>query len=88
MSRPNPFILFGILLISGGIMAALSLSKGALLISAHEGDTYHLLDILFRMEMGLKPHQDFMTPLGLLSLWPILVFLKAGYGIGTAIFVR
>ncbi len=85
MSRPNPFILFGILLISGGIMAALSLSKGALLISAHEGDTYHLLDILFRMEMGLKPHQDFMTPLGLLSLWPILVFLKAGFGIGTAI---
>lgn len=66
-------------------MAALSLSKGALLISAHEGDTYHLLDILFRMEKGLKPHQDFVTPLGLLSLWPILIFLKAGYGVGTAI---
>ncbi|MGI9389926.1 MAG: hypothetical protein ACR2O1_07720 [Boseongicola sp.] len=85
MSRPNPIILFGIILISGGIMAALPISKGAFLISAHEGDTYHLMDILFRMEMGLKPHQDFMTPLGLLSLWPILVFLKAGYGIGAAI---
>ncbi len=85
MSRPNPLILFGILLVAGAIMAGLSMSKGALLISAHEGDTYHLLDILFRMERGLKPHQDFMTPLGILSLWPILVFLKAGYGVGTAI---
>ena len=85
MSRPNPLILLGILLISGGIMAALSLSKGALLISAHEGDAYHLLDILFRMEMGLRPHRDFVTPLGLLSLWPILIFLKAGYGVGAAI---
>ncbi|MGI9395016.1 MAG: hypothetical protein ACR2OY_10260 [Boseongicola sp.] len=85
MSRPNPIILFVIILISGGIMAALPISKGAFLISAHEGDTYHLMDILFRMEMGLKPHQDFMTPLGLLSLLPILVFMKAGYGIGAAI---
>ena len=85
MSRPNPLILFGVSLIVIAIMAGLSLSKGALLISAHEGDTYHLLDILFRMERGQEPHRDFMTPLGLLSLWPILVFLKAGYGIGTAI---
>lgn len=85
MSRPNPFVLFVVLLLTGLAAAGLILAKGALLISAHEGDTYHLLDILIRMTRGEMPHEDFMTPLGILAFLPISTFIQAGYGAGHAI---
>ena len=63
----------------------IGLRPDALLLSGHEGDTYHLLDVLFRMERGLEPHFDFMTPLGVLSFLPIQIFLERGYGVGISI---
>lgn len=85
MSRPNPLVLFSILLVTLLGCSWFGLRHGALLISGYEGDTFHLLDILFRMEQGLVPHVDFMTPLGVLSFLPIEFFLTRGYGIGQAI---
>ncbi len=85
MSRPKPFILFSILLATLAGFAWLGLRHGALLISAHEGDTYHLLDILFRLQGGMVAHVDFMTPLGVLSFLPIEVFMAQGYGVGQSI---
>lgn len=82
MSRPNPLILLSILLVTFAGFAWLGLRQGALLISVHEGDTVHLLDILLRMKQGQVPHLDFMTPLGILSFLPIEYFLSRGYGVG------
>ena len=85
MSRPNPLVLLSILIVTFLGFSWLGLRPGALLISAYEGDTYHLLDILFRMEQGLVPHIDFMTPLGVLSFLPINLFLAQGFGVGQSI---
>ena len=65
--------------------ATLTFSKGGFYIGKHEGDTLHLLQMLFRMQGGDQPHFDFVTPIGILSFAPIVVFLKAGYGAGQAI---
>ena len=85
MSRPNPLILLSILLVTFAGFAWLGFRHNALLISVHEGDTFHLLDILFRMEQGHVPHLDFMTPLGILSFLPIEYFLMQGFGVGQAL---
>jgi len=85
MSRPNPLILLLILVVTFTGSSWLGLRQGVLLISAHEGDTYHLLDVLFRMEQGLAPHLDFMTPLGILSFLPIDFFMAQGLGVGQSI---
>jgi len=37
-------------------------------------------------EAGQWPHLDFMTPIGVLAIWPIAMFVKAGLGFGHAIF--
>lgn len=67
------------------IWAGIPLSSGGLAVGRHEGDTLHLVDIVLRMaHAGQQPHIDFMTPLGLLGLWPIVLFSKAGFGIGHA----
>ena len=85
MSRPNPLVLLVIIAATAGIMAWLCLARGVLMISAHEGDVYHLLDILLRMERGLVPHADFVTPLGILTVAPIARLMSEGFGIGEAI---
>lgn len=85
MNRPNPFVLFVVIVAAAGIMAALGVAQGALLISTHEGDVYHLVDILMRMERGLEPHQDFVTPIGILSFAPIVWLMKQGFAVGHAI---
>lgn len=84
MSGPNPVVFCGTLVAATVAVTAVFLSKGALHIASHEGDTYHLLDILFRLERGETPHVDFVTPLGILSFAPILAFLEAGLGVGRA----
>lgn len=85
MSRPNPIVLSAILAVFAAAMAALLLGKGGLFVTTHEGDTYHLLDIIFRMEMGQQPHVDFVTPLGIFAFLPIVAFVNAGFGVGMAI---
>ena len=85
MSRPNPYLLIGTLLVFIAGFGGLSVIQSGLYLDTHEGDTYHLLDILFRMEQGLQPHVDFVTPLGLLSFLPIVLLMQAGLGVGTAI---
>lgn len=85
MSRPNPAI-FGIFLVAvWAILGGVALAKGGLYLTKHEGDTLHLLQIVFRMADGEWPHLDFMTPIGILAFAPIVLFVKLGAGIGHAI---
>jgi hypothetical protein len=84
MSRPNPFVLAVGLLLIVAAFGGLPLVKGGLYLDAHEGDSYHFLDILLRIEAGLIPHVDFPTPLGLLAFYPISVFMSAGFTAGQA----
>ena len=67
MSRPNPFVLAAGLLLFVAVFGGLPLLKGGLYLDAHEGDSYHFLDILLRIDAGLVPHVDFPTPLGILA---------------------
>lgn len=66
-------------------MGAAAVLKGGLYIGKHEGDTLHLMQIVFRMADGQVPHLDFMTPIGALAFWPIAMLVKAGFGIGMAV---
>ncbi len=66
-------------------MASATVLKGGLYVGKHEGDTLHLMQIVFRMANGEIPHLDFMTPIGALAFWPIAMLVKAGQGIGMAI---
>lgn len=85
MSRPNPVILFGFLLAVLVAMVGPELAAGGLMIGRHEGDTLHLMQILFRMDMGQWPHKDFMTPIGILAFAPAELFLSRGAGVGHAL---
>ncbi len=85
MSRPNPAILFGFFLAVIAIFGGVALAKGGFYLAKHEGDTLHLLQIVFRMASGEWPHLDFMTPLGFLSFAPITLFLNLGLGAGMSI---
>lgn len=85
MSRPNAYVLTGVLLVFLAVFGGISVAQGGLYLDTHEGDTYHLLDVLFRMKQGLQPHTDFVTPLGLLSFLPIVLLMKSGLGVGMAI---
>jgi len=68
------------------VMALAPLAAGGLYLTQHEGDTMHLADLVLRMaEAGQLPHFDFMTPIGILALWPIALFAKLGLGFGHAI---
>lgn len=84
MSRPNPVVMALILAAYVAAITALYVVKGGLYTSAHEGDLYHFLDIVFRMERGEVIHRDFMTPLGLFSAWPLAFFLDQGFSVGRA----
>jgi len=66
-------------------LGGVALAKGGFHIAKHEGDTLHLLQILFRMADGEWPHLDFMTPIGIMAFLPIVGFLKSGMGVGQAI---
>lgn len=85
MSRPNPFVLIAVLLLFITVFGGAPLLKGGLFLDANEGDSFHLLDILLQIDMGLRPHLDFSTPLGFLAFLPISTFIDAGYPAGTAI---
>ena len=85
MSKPNPIILLIFLVAVIAALGGVAVLKGGLYIAKHEGDTLHLLQIVFRMADGEWPHLDFMTPIGIMAFWPIVGFLETGMGIGTAI---
>ncbi len=76
-----PGLLAALLVIFGGADVA----KGSLYIAKHEGDTLHLMQIVFEMAAGKLPHLDFMTPIGGLAFAPIALLVSWGIGIGNAI---
>jgi len=74
--------LFGLIVLMGGAM----LLKGGLYLGKHEGDTLHLADMVLRMaEAGQWPHLDFSTPIGVLALAPVALFVWLGAGLGHAV---
>lgn len=80
----------GLVLFLMGVVAVLGLApflKGAFYIGKHEGDTLHLADIVLRMAAGEWPHLDFMTPIGMLAMAPIALFVALGATLGKAIFL-
>lgn len=86
-SAVNPWLLAAVMLGLVALLGGISFLKGAFYIGKHEGDTLHLADLVLRMaDAGQWPHLDFMTPIGVLAIWPIAVFVKAGLGFGHAIF--
>lgn len=86
MSRPRTAALAAFLALLIIVLGGLPLLKGAFYLEKHEGDTLHLAELVLRMARGEWPHLDFMTPIGVLAIAPIAVFVKAGAGIGHAIF--
>ena len=85
MMQKKPTILTIFLLLVLFFMGGVAVLKGGLYIAKHEGDTLHLMEIVFRMAEGQTPHIDFMTPIGALAVWPIVVLVKLGSGIGMAV---
>ncbi len=85
MGRANPTVLFGFFVAVIVALCGTALLKGGFYIGKHEGDTFHLLQIVFRMSEGQWPHLDFMTPIGVLAFAPIALFVKLGHGVGTSI---
>lgn len=86
MSRPRNTALAAFLALLILVLGGLPLLKGAFYLEKHEGDTLHLAELVLRMAAGQWPHLDFMTPIGVLAIAPIAAFVKAGAGIGHAIF--
>lgn len=85
MSGRDRAVLAGILLAFVAAYGGLSVMAGGLYLDTHEGDSYHFLDVLIRMaERGQVPHLDFMTPLGILAFWPIVLWMKLGVPAGMA----
>lgn len=66
-------------------ISALLFAQNGLLITGHEGDLLHTLDLAFRMAAGQRQHIDTMTPLGHLAIWPIAALLEAGLPPGRAL---
>lgn len=85
MTKTNTAALTAFLIAVLVAMGGAAVFKGGLYIGKHEGDTLHLMQIVFRLTDGQTPHRDFMTPIGALAFWPIAMLVKAGFGIGMAI---
>lgn len=84
MSRLHTLSLAGLLLAFVVLYGGLTWMAGGLYLDTHEGDSFHFLDILLRMEAGQVPHLDFVTPLGVLTFLPIVLLMKAGFTVGAA----
>lgn len=84
MSKEKGIILAGVQLALFILLSGTLLAKGGLYIRQHEGDTLHLLQIVFRMVDGQIPHLDFVTPIGILAFAPMVLFTKLGFGVGEA----
>ncbi len=86
MTKKRGLILFALLAGLIIVMGGLPILKGGFYLGKHEGDTLHLAELVLRMADGQWPHLDFMTPIGYLAIAPIAWFVKAGAGMGHAIF--
>ncbi|MFZ1727399.1 MAG: hypothetical protein WBO29_10475 [Albidovulum sp.] len=86
MNKPRLAVVALFLLLFIAVMGGLPLLKGAFYLGKHEGDTMHLAELVLRMAEGQWPHLDFMTPIGVLAIAPIAIFVKYGAGLGHAIF--
>ncbi len=86
MGRSSTARLTAFLIVLIAILGSAPFLKGAFYLGKHEGDTMHLAELVLRMADGQWPHLDFMTPIGVLALAPMVVFIKAGAGLGHAIF--
>lgn len=84
MGRTNGAALGAFLLAVVVLLAGVTLAKDGLYIAKHEGDTLHLTQMVLRMAGGDWPHLDFQTPIGVLAMMPIALFVKLGWGIGHA----
>jgi hypothetical protein len=82
MSRSNGAALGAFLLAVMLLLAGVTLAKDGFYIARHEGDTLHLTQMVLRMASGEWPHLDFQTPIGVLAMAPIALFVKLGWGIG------
>lgn len=76
------YALFLIGLLSG--LALMRVNDGAVLILSFDGDAIHMAQIVLRLQAGDLPHQDFLTPLGILAFLPIVWLMDAGFGLGAA----
>lgn len=85
MTRPNKAALAAFLLAALALFGGVALARGALFIEKHEGDTYHLIELVLRVSEGQWPHLDFMTPIGVLALAPVAAFVTAGLGFGQSL---
>ena len=86
MSRSRTGLIAAIMVLALVVFGGAPLLKGAFYLGKHEGDAMHLADLVLRMADGQWPHLDFMTPIGVLAIAPIALFVKAGAGLGHAIF--
>ena len=86
MFKSSPWRLAALLLIVVLVLGGLPLLKGGFYIGKHEIDTIQMSEIVLRMARGEWPHLDFMTPIGVLAMAPIALFVALGAGIGHAIF--
>lgn len=86
MGRSSTARLTAFLIVLIAILGTAPILKGAFYLGKHEGDTMHLAELVLRMADGQWPHLDFMTPIGVLALAPMAIFVKAGAGLGHAIF--
>ena len=86
MSRARAGLVAAIMAAAVILFGGAPLLKGAFYLGKHEGDAMHLADLVLRMAEGQWPHLDFMTPIGVLAIAPIAIFVKAGAGLGHAIF--
>ncbi len=85
MGKANPTVLFGFFVALILVICGAALAKGGFYLGKHEGDTLHMMQIVFRMAGGQWPHLDFMTPIGVLAFAPFALFVKLGFGIGMSI---
>lgn len=86
MQKSYPWRLTALLLMIVAVLGGAAVLKGGFYLGKHEGDTMQLAEIVLRMARGQWPHLDFMTPIGVLAMAPIALFVRLGAGIGHAIF--
>ena len=72
MSSSHRAVLFGFFVALIVAICGAAYLKGGLYLGKHEGDTFHLLQIIFRMADGQWPHLDFVTPIGAFAFWPFV----------------
>ncbi len=86
MSKARTGLVAAIMALALIVFGGAPILKGAFYLGKHEGDAMHLADLVLRMVDRQWPHLDFMTPIGVLAIAPIAIFVKSGAGLGHAIF--